>query len=188
MAINLLKDAVAVNPKASESWLLLAKFHYERQDFLSAIQALEKCLSLDPNNLAAQAAYADSLAKAHRIDEAGELFTKLLADKKTSTPFVLTSYADFLYTQERYSDALEYVTESDAQHPNCGRTLYTTARILLKLNRVPEATQEAERAVKMDSGFRLARILLVRLYELQGETQEATEQKAWLRTDSDKNH
>jgi tetratricopeptide (TPR) repeat protein len=186
-AINLLSNAVAVNPRASESWLLLAKFQYEKQDYISSIESLEKCLALDPTNLIARAAYADSLAKVHRLDEAGKLFATLLKEDDTRTPPVLTAYGDFLYTEERFAEALEYVVQSDVRHPNCERTLFVKARILLALERLAEATQVAERAVQIDSNFRVARLLLARLYAMQGKTHEAADQEAWLRANLDKN-
>jgi tetratricopeptide (TPR) repeat protein len=186
-AIKLLSNAVVVNPKASESWLLLAKFQYEKQDYVSSIESLAKCLALDPANPFAQAAYADSLTKVHRLDEAGKLFAILLKEKNTRTPPVLTAYGDFLYIEGRLPEALEYVMESDVTHPNCEGTLLVKARILLALKRLPEATLEAERAIQIDSNFRLARLLLVKLYVLQGKMREAADQEAWLKANLDRN-
>jgi tetratricopeptide (TPR) repeat protein len=187
-AINLLSNAVVVNPRASESWLLLAKFQYEKQDYKSAIESLEKCLALDPSNVIARAAYADSLAKVYRLDEAGKLFATLLKERSTRTPPVLTAYGDYLYIEQRFEEALQYLVESDVRHPNCERTLLVKAQILLALKRLPEATQTAERAVQIDSDFRLARLLLARLYYMQGRTREAGDQVAWLKANLDGNH
>jgi tetratricopeptide (TPR) repeat protein len=183
-AIKLLSSHVEINPRASESWLLLAKFQYEQAQYESAVESLEKCLALDRNNLAAKAGYADSLTKLGRLDEAGRLFATLLKDNTTRTPAVLTSYAEFLYTQGRFSEALVPVEESAARHPKCRTTLWVEAQILQALNRLPEATQSAETAVQIDPNFRAARLLLMRLYHLQGKTNEAAEQVAWLKNNA----
>jgi hypothetical protein len=180
-AIKLLSNQVEVSPHSVESWLLLAKLQYEQAEYRNAVASLEKCLALDPDNNTAKAAYADSLTKLGRQAEARKLFTTLLADDKTLTPAILTSYAEFLYTEGRFSEALAPVEESDARHPRCGRTLWVEAQVLEALERVPEATQSAERAVQVDSDFRAARLLLTRLYTMQGKKNEAAEQAAWLR-------
>jgi len=180
LAIKLLSDHVEINPRASESWLLLAKFQYRQSQYESAVVSLERCLALDPNNMTAKAAYADSLTKLGRVDEARQLFTTLLKDEKTRTPALLTSYAEFLFTEGRFAEALPPVEESDARHPKCARTLSVEGQVLQALQRLPEATTSAERAVQIDPNFRPARLLLMSLYHLQGKMREAAEQAAWL--------
>ena len=181
LASRLLSSHLEINPRASESWLLLARFQYEQGDYLSAVVSLEKCLAIDPNNMTAKAAYADSLTKLGRLDEARELFTTLLKDDKTRTPALLAAYAEFLYTEGRVTEALALVQESDVRHPNCGRTLWVEAQILRALDRLPEATRSAERAVQINSNFRPTRMLLMKLYSAQGKKREAAEQATWLR-------
>jgi len=180
-AIKLLSTQVEISPRASESWLLLARFQYEQARYESAVVSLEKCLAFDPNNTTAKAAYADVLTKIGRLDEAGKLFATLLKDDKTRTSAVLTAYAQFLYTQGRFTEALATVDESDARHPNCGRTLWVEALVLRALERLPEATRSAERAVQIGPDFRPVRYLLMKLYSEQGKAREADGQAAWLK-------
>jgi tetratricopeptide (TPR) repeat protein len=182
-AINLLTQALAINPHASDSWLLLAQFFYQRGNYNSAVESLRRCLNIDPNNIVGRAALADSLANLQRFEEGKEVFAVLLDSPGTRTPFVLTSYADFLYNQERFPEALHYVTESDLRHPHCENTLLIKARILFALKRLPEATQAAEEVVRIDHEARLARLLLAKLYFVQGRTREARGQTAWLKED-----
>jgi thioredoxin-like negative regulator of GroEL len=184
LAIKLLSNHLEINPRASESWLLLAKFQFEQTQYSSAAVSLEKCLALDPNNMTAKAGYADSLTRLGRLDEAAKLFAPLLKDDKTRTPAVLTSYAELLYTEGRFDEALAPVEESDARHPRCGRTLWVKAQVLQALERLPEATQAAERAVQIDPNFISARLLLMSLYHRQGKMQEAAEQSAWLKNNA----
>ena len=180
-AIKLLSTQVEISPRAAESWLLLAKFQYEQAQYESAVVSLEKCLAFDSNNTTAKAAYADALTKIGRLEEAGKLFTTLLKDDKTRTPAVLTGYAEFLYTQGRFTEALATVDEADARHPNCGRTLWVEALVLNALERLPEATRSAERAVQIGPDFRPVRFLLMKLYYEQGKAREADEQAAWFK-------
>ncbi|HEV2351791.1 MAG TPA: tetratricopeptide repeat protein [Terriglobia bacterium] len=179
-AIKLLSSAVGIYPRASESWLLLAKLQYGQGDYKAAITALERCLALDPENNVARAAYADSLTQDGRVDEAGGLFAQLLQDDRTRTPAVLTAYADLLRQEGRLAETLDAVEQANTRHPNCRRTLCVQSTILMSLKRLPEATQSAEQAVRLDSNSRPARLLLARLYFVQGKKQEAAAQVAWL--------
>jgi tetratricopeptide (TPR) repeat protein len=180
-AVKLLSNHLEVNPRASESWLLLAKFQFQQGDYASSLVSLQRCLALDPNDMTAKAAFADALTKVGRRDEARKLFTILLRDDKTRSPALLTAYAEFLYLEGQLKEALTTVEESDARHPKCGRTLRVEAQVLQALKRLPEATVSAERAVQLDPNLRSARVLLMRLYHAQGKMQEATEQAAWLK-------
>jgi predicted Zn-dependent protease len=91
-----------------------------------------------------------------------------------------------LSTQDRYSEALPFVEESDALHPNCKLTLYLKANILFGMGRIPESSATAERVVQLDPEFGLARLLLSKLYVKEGRVQEAQQQTEWLRTNFEK--
>lgn len=179
-AVRILSDQVEVNPQASESWYLLAKLQFQEGQYNSAATSLEKTLALDPGNITAKAAYADVLTKVQRMDEARKLFETLLSEPQSRSSGVLTGYADFLYLEGKFPEALTAVEESDARHPNCSRTLLVEAKVLEGLKRIPDATQSAERAVQIDPSLRAARFLLLRLYHAQGNEAGAARQAAWI--------
>jgi tetratricopeptide (TPR) repeat protein len=187
-AVKLLWSHLEINPRASESWLLLAKLQFQQRDYASALVSLERCLTLDPDNMTAKAAFADSLTKVGRLDEAGGLFMKLLANDKARAPALLTAYAEFLYAEGRFAEALAPAEEADARHPKCGRTLLVEAQVLQALEHIPEATLSAERAVQLNPDSRSARLLLMRLYHRQGQKREAAEQEAWLKDNANSSY
>ena len=180
-AVNLLSTALAANPKAAETWFLLARIQFEKQDFNGALESLNTYLLLRPGDDRGLPALGATLAKLHRFDEARTTLSPLLDSRSTRTASALNSWAETLSGQEEYSDALPFVEESDALHPNCKFTLYLKATILSGMGRIPESVANAERVVQLDPDFGLARLLLSKLYLKQGRTRETQEQAAWLR-------
>jgi hypothetical protein len=55
------------------------------------------------------------------------------------------------------------------------------ALVLHALERLPEATRSAERAVQIGPDFRPVRFLLMKLYYEQGKAREADGQAAWFK-------
>jgi hypothetical protein len=185
-AVNLLTNALVTNPKAAETWYLLAKIQFGKRDFNGALQSLKTYLTLRPGNTRGLSALGATFAKLHRFDEAKQTLEPLLANRSTRTASALNSWADMLSTQERYSEALPFVEESDALHPNCKLTLYLKANILLGMGRIPESITTAERVVQLDPDFGLDRLLLAKLYAKEGNLEEAQKQTEWLHANYEK--
>lgn len=185
-AANLLANALAANPRAAETWYLFAKIQFGKQDFNGALQALKTYLTLRPGDTRGLSALGATFAKLHRFDEAKQTLETLLANRSTRTASALNSWAEMLSTQERYSEALPFVEESDVLHPNCKLTLYLKANILFEMGRMPESSATAERVVQLDPDFGLARLLLSKLYVKEGKTHEAQQQTDWLRANFEK--
>jgi tetratricopeptide (TPR) repeat protein len=185
-AVNLLTNAVSANPKAAETWYLFAKIQFGKQDFNGALQSLKTYLTLRPGDTRGLSALGATFAKLHRFDESKQTLEPLLANRSTRTASALNSWAEMLSTQDRYSEALPFVEESDALHPNCKLTLYLKANILFGMGRIPESSATAERVVQLDPEFGLARLLLSKLYVKEGRVQEAQQQTEWLRTNFEK--
>jgi tetratricopeptide (TPR) repeat protein len=180
-AVNLLTNSLKANPKAAETWYLLAKLQFGEQDFAAARQSLSAYLALRPHDSRGLAALGATLAKLHRLDEAKQVLKPLLENPITRTPSTLNSWAEVLVTEEQFSSALPFVEESDRLHPNCKFTLYLKATVLSGLGRIPESVAAAERVLQLDPNFRLDRLLLARLYSKEGKSELAEQQAEWLR-------
>ena len=165
---------------------MFAKIQFGKQDFNGALQALKTYLTLRPGDTRGLSALGATFAKLHRFDEAKQTLEPLLANRSTRTASALNSWAEMLSTQERYSEALPFVEESDVLHPNCKLTLYLKANILFEMGRMPESSATAERVVQLDPDFGLARLLLSKLYVKEGKTHEAQQQTDWLRANFEK--
>ena len=73
----------------------------------------------------------------------------------------------------RYDDALDVFSRAAAIPPHLAPTFNGFGRALLDKDRVPEAVQEFEYALKLDSQFTLPRLNLWEVYERQGRHEEA---------------
>ena len=66
--------------------------------------------------------------------------------------------------------------------PDLGRAHYLQAKVLLKLDREPEAVRELEKTISLDPGDRSATYQLLLIYSRQGRTEEAARLKERVRT------
>jgi hypothetical protein len=180
-AIQLLTSILKSDPKAAETWYLLAKFQFQKQDYLFALQSLIRYLDLKPGDPRALSAEGVTLARLHRFDEAERILKPLLESPGTRTALALNSWAETLSGQQQYSAALPFVEESDRLHPNCKFTLYLKASVLSGLDRTTESIAVAERVLQLDPDFTANHLLLVRLYAKEGDAELAEKQSQWLR-------
>ena len=180
-AINLLASSLKTNPKAAESWYLLAKFQFQKQDYASARQSLTQYLKLRPGDPRGLSALGATLAKLHRVDEAQRILTPLLENPHTRTALALNSWAETLSAEQQFSKALPFVQESDHLHPNCKFTLYLKANVLSGLGRTSESVAVAEHVAQIAPDFIPDRLLLAQLYSKEGKTELAEQETEWLR-------
>lgn len=181
-AINLLVNSLKTNPRAAQTWYLVAKFQFQKQDFAAARQSLEKYLDLRPGDTIGLSALGATLAQLHEFHEAERILRPLLESPSTRTALTLNSWAWTLAAEDQFSTALPFVEESDRLHPNCKFTLYLKATVLSGMGRTAESVAVAERVVQLDPDFILDRLLLAQLYSKEGNTEQTEKETEWLRT------
>lgn len=180
MAIHLLTNSLASNPRDAASWYQLAKIQYDKKSFDDARQSLHNYLKLRPGDPQGLTALGLTLSQSFRFEEATRILSPLLENPSTRTPSALNAWAELLSAEGKNSDALRFVEESDRLHPNCKVTLYFKANILFAMGRIQESRDAAERAVQLDPDYGPARLLLVKVYTKEGKPEEAQQQESWL--------
>ena len=111
------------------------------------------------------------------------LTQKLLAESPPPNDIDLTlTYAQYLYEHGEMDKAMAQAraaTEFAPQHPIAW---FWMARLLLQNGDLRQAAQAAEQSVALGPQLPYARNLLVRIYRLEGRTDDAERQAEWVKS------
>ncbi|PYT23980.1 MAG: hypothetical protein DMG57_30245 [Acidobacteria bacterium] len=177
----ILRRLVEEDPRDGESWFYLGTLLFNRHYDDAALSALEESLKINPANVEAQIDRASALAQLGRNQQADAVFQRLARDPKLQgSPEFLLAYAQFLFQNERYDDALIKVEAAIKAAPKAAKLHFWKARILFHLDKTDLAIPEAEQAVALAPELPNARNLLLRMYRAQGRDREAAKQADWL--------
>lgn len=180
-AEDLLRRLVREHPEDGESWCYLGALLYDRNYHNAALEALEQCLRLQPENLRAQVYHAGALAGLGRRSEAEAAFGRLLENPSAADPEFFFSYAQFLFLGGQAEAALPWMDRAITALPRSAKLYFWRARISFQLGRLEKAAADAEKAVELSPGLPNARNLLLKIYQLLGRSEEAARYADWLR-------
>ena len=158
---------------------------YQSANYGAALKSLDEALHAEPQ--AAWAAQAQvyraiCLAKLSRTAEAEAAMQALPANQEMARDLDLQlAWIELLYDTGRTEAALKRVDALIAAIPDAPMAHLWRARILMQLKRNDEAAAAAERSVQLSPNLVAAHNLLLRIYQLQGRTEEAAQQAEWLR-------
>ena len=158
---------------------------YQNGNYGGALKSLDEALRSAPQAswaLKAQIYRAVCLEKLGRAQEAEAAIRSLLANPAASQDVDLQlAYVELLYDTGRSADALKQVDQLIAAVPNLPIAYFWRAKILLQLQHVDEAAKAAEESIRLRPDAPEPHNLLMRIYQMQGRTPEATQQAEWLR-------
>jgi tetratricopeptide (TPR) repeat protein len=80
-ALTLAGETASLFPHAAPAWNALGTVRYDRRDYIGALEAYDKALSLDPENIDAGVNRGNALARLHRLNEAADALEKALAQQ-----------------------------------------------------------------------------------------------------------
>ncbi len=80
-ALTLTGETASLFPHAAPAWNALGTVKYDRRDYTGALEAYDKALSLDPENIDAGVNRGNALARLHRLNEAADALEKALAQQ-----------------------------------------------------------------------------------------------------------
>jgi tetratricopeptide (TPR) repeat protein len=176
-----LRRLVEEDPQDWESWFYLGTLLFNRHYDLAALSALERSLKINPNNTEAEIDRASALSQVGRTSEAEAMFQELARDSKLEkSPEFLLAYAQLLFQNERYDEALIKIEGAIRAAPKFAKLHFWKARILFNQDKTGLAIPEAEQAVALAPELPNARSLLMRMYRTQGRDREAARQAEWL--------
>ncbi|MGH9629244.1 MAG: tetratricopeptide repeat protein [Bryobacteraceae bacterium] len=183
-----LRSVLKENPRDAESWYYLGVLFFERKYAQSALDALDKALAVQPGNFRAKLYRAAALVQLGRTQEAESAFTSLgRIPGALKDPEYLAEYALLLYHTNRSEAALEKIDQALAVAPESPKLHFWRARMLLAKGELSSAAAAAKKSVELGPDLPNARNLLLRIYRLQGNNQDAARMAAWLRNHSQRN-
>lgn len=178
---EVLRRLVKEDPEDWESWFYLGTLLLNRHYDEPALRALETSLKLHPGNVEAEIDRASALSELGRTEEADAQFQRLLRDPQLAkSPELRLAYAQHLFQNEHYNEALREIETAVRAAPNSAKLHFWKARILFHLDETDLAIPEAERAVELAPELPNARNLLLRMYRLKGRDRDAAVQEDWL--------
>ncbi|MGC1417448.1 MAG: tetratricopeptide repeat protein [Candidatus Acidiferrum sp.] len=158
---------------------------YQSEEYGAAVKDLEEALQLAPQAewaTKAEIYRAICLEKLGRTSEAEAAMRKLSEQPEGQADADLqVAFVELLYETGRAEEALKRVDGVIAGNPKTPRAYFWRAKVLLQMHRTDEAASAAQEAVRLLPQFPEAHNLLLRIYQMQGRSQEAAEQAEWLK-------
>ncbi len=158
---------------------------YQSEEYGAAVKDLEEALQLAPQAewaTKAEIYHAICLEKLGHTSEAEAAMRKLSEQPEGRADADLqVAFVELLYETGRAEEALKRVDGVIAGNPKTPRAYFWRAKVLLQMHRTDEAASAAQEAVRLLPQFPEAHNLLLRIYQMQGRSQEAAEQAEWLK-------
>lgn len=149
-AISALEEALALKPDDSELWHFKGIVLEKSKDYVAALESLSQAARITPTDATPlQIAQSRVLSKMRKYSDAEGILKPLLG-KGQKVPGLLVQYGCILRNAGKVSQALPYFDKATRAFPNDAEAQYFKARVLLQLNRLQEAMQSIESALKMD--------------------------------------
>lgn len=171
-AVEVLTEAVELDPDSPSFQALLGKAHLFAQNHLAAAAFLEKAVKLGHRVPTTRLYLAAALWEIGRPAEAEAFYLELM--KENSNAFVVVhQLGRLLDWQGRSGDAVVYLRQAAALRPAAADVAYDLAKALAGAGEADEAVAAFRRALTLAPSNYKAHYGLARLLARQGERQEA---------------
>ena len=150
-----------------------------------ALQAFDQALQRAPKAdwaIKAAISRAICLEKLARTSEAEAAMQALSGNAAAQSDVDLQlAYVELLFQTGRPQEALTRADNLVEAAPNAPQAHLWRARALLEMHRTGEAAKAAEESIRLEPDLAPAHNLLIRIYQMQGRTKEASQEAQWLR-------
>jgi tetratricopeptide (TPR) repeat protein len=164
-----LEPIVELHPAWARAIALLALTYYKENRFAVAAPLFERALAADPEEIAARPYYGWSLYSLGDLDAAGAMFESLVERKPDYTPAhyglgLVALDRDALDAARRHLETTARLAEQQQDAAMEGRAHARLGDLYVRLDDLPQARRELERAVELfpdeaDAFFKLSRVL-----------------------------
>ena len=148
-AVTLLNQAVELTPDDALLWYQLGVTHTKAGREDQAIAALERAVALDPAQADAHNLLGAALAGSGNLDRAGKEF-ELALEINPDLPEALGNLGHLLAAHRDFARAVFYCARSIQLKPDDAEVRTNYAVALASLNRLEEAQQQIDAALKID--------------------------------------
>ncbi|WP_166367271.1 tetratricopeptide repeat protein [Pseudomonas akapageensis] len=154
----------------SDAQLLLARLYVHGGDYPEALAALQRCLTLVPDNLEAVALKVQVLESQGQTDQSRQVLADQLA-RHPQSAFLQHELGQWLLRHGQNEYALLAFSRALELEPDNNRYRYTLATSLHALDQVEAAQKQLEAIVQSQPANRKARLLLIDYWKETGQLQ-----------------
>jgi len=163
-------------PNDSEGWYYLGRTKYNENRFAEAIEAFQKCLTLDPKNVKAEDNLGLSFAGLGRNDEAAAAYKQAIASQaqllaKNPGPYI--DLGSLLIDESRLQDAIPVLLQAVEIAPHDSRAHELLGKAYTRTEEFPKAQAELEKAVELSPQTPNLHCMLAPVYRKQGLSEKA---------------
>jgi TolB-like protein len=185
LALNMVEEAVRIDPQYGRAWVLLGSIYTDSQLILSADQAAEFPMLAEKAYAQARLVAPDMPelllvdARQQRMDgnfaEAERTYKEYFERTRNASARSLEEYAQLLSTTGRINEALTWLQRAKDQEPFQPRYSFQRAVHLLYADRIDEALAEAEYGKTLEGSHWLFHSIGWQAALKQGDRQRAAE-------------
>lgn len=159
---------------AVERYVQLGLEYIKRNDIHRARKHLSRALEINPEDASANASMGLIYHQESELDKAEELFTKAINSNPNYTPG-RTYYGAFLFSQQRYKEALKQFEQAskDTRYEGRAQVFSNMALCQIKLENSDAAIDAYQKALQLDRINGIALSGITELYILNGNYDKA---------------
>lgn len=171
-----LTRSLELNPQDSDGWYYLGRARYNENKFAEAVSAFQQGLKLDPNNVKSEDNLGLAYAGLGRNEEAAAAYQQAIAWQSQATlknpgPFI--DLGSLLLDESRPEEAVTYLLQAVEIAPCESRAHELIGKAYTRLDKLPEAQAELEKAVALSPKSANLHCMLAPIYRKQGMAEKA---------------
>jgi protein O-GlcNAc transferase len=185
VARGCLQKAIAIAPDSAEHWFLLGFVHYVENDFVAALQSLERAARLKSDHADTLFYLALTFEGLGRTDDAISAYERgLKLQKEEQLPDILVAYGRLLFTLGRYDDSEKLIDRAIIAKPDLRDAQYEKGRLRFERQDYASAIKYGKLALELPGAGTTERqihYLLARAYGQTGQKGRAESHLAKFR-------
>jgi tetratricopeptide (TPR) repeat protein len=168
--------ALKQQPDDAEGWYFLGRARYSQDEFVPAIEALERCLKLEPRNALAEANVGLAYEGLNQKDAAMQAYQNAVTWEehsvtKSPEPYL---FVGRLYLSENQPElAAPYLARGAADFPDVAALHEQLGKAYSLVHQLPEAQEQLEKAAALEPNMASTHFLLGQVYRQLGMMEKA---------------
>jgi len=168
-------NALQIDPRDANAHYQLAACEMKLQQWLPALQELQRTLQLQPENYPAHLEIANLLIASHNFKDA-QTHVDLLLQKTPNDPLAHIAAASVLAGQDKLGDALKHAQTSVSLAPSEAGGYLSLGAVQERSAQFDAAETNLKKAVELEPRSSTARLALGSFYQSRNRKEEAEQQ------------
>ena len=169
-------EALRLNEGDADTWFLIGRGYFSRNDFEKAQNAFEESLKRSPQQVRNYTNLALALEAMNQDDAAEKVLqegTQVGEAQGRPDVTAAVNYGIFLLEHERNAESMSVLGQAIKASPQDAEAHYQLARCLFRMKHFEEAAAEGEASVRLSGPNYKVQYLLARIYTARGDTANA---------------